>query len=142
MLARHSLATRSVLAEVRHAFSKYGGNMGTEGSVLFQFRHCGQLVYAPGTSEDRVIEVALDAGALDVVADGDGTIEVLTSVADFEAVKQALETAGFHAEVADVTMRPESTIELSADDCARMQRLLDVFEDLDDVQAVHHNAAL
>ena len=130
------------VAEVRHAFSKYGGNMGTEGSVLFQFRHCGQLVYAPGSSEDRVMEVALDAGAFDVVADEDGAVEVLTSVADFEAVKQALEAAGLHAELAEVTMRPESTIELSLDEAARMQRLLDVFEDLDDVQAVYHNAAL
>ncbi len=130
------------VAEVRHAFSKQGGNMGTEGSVAFQFKHCGQLIYAPGTSEDKVMEVALEAGAEDVVSDEDGAIEVLTAPGDFEAVKNALEAAGLTAEVAGVTMRPENTIELSGDDAARMQKLLDVLEDLDDVQDVFHNAAL
>jgi len=130
------------VAEVRHAFSKQGGNMGTEGSVAFQFRHCGQLIFAPGTSEDKVMEVALEAGAEDVVSDDDGAIEVLTTPHDFEAVKNALEAAGLKAEVAGVTMRPENTIELSGDDAAKMQKLLDVLEDLDDVQDVYHNAAL
>ena len=130
------------VAEVRHAFSKHGGNMGTEGSVAFQFKHCGQLIFAPGTSEDKVMEVALDAGAEDVVTDDDGAIEVLTAFADYESVKQALEAAGLTPEVAGVTMRPENTIELSGDDAARMQKLLDVLEDLDDVQDVYHNAAL
>ena len=130
------------VAEVRHAFSKYGGNMGTEGSVAFQFRHCGQLVYAPGTSEDRVMEVALDAGADDVLADGDGVIEVLTPAAGLEQARHALEAAGFKAELAEVTMRPENPVDLDAEDAARMQKLLDVLEDLDDVQAVYHNAAL
>jgi YebC/PmpR family DNA-binding regulatory protein len=130
------------VAEVRHAFSKYGGNMGTEGSVAFQFRHCGQLIFAPGTSEDKVMEVALESGADDVIADDDGAIEVLTSYADFEPVKLALETAGLAAEVAVVTMRPEITIELGGDDAQRMQKLLDILEDLDDVQEVYHNAAL
>ena len=130
------------VADVRHAFSKYGGNMGTEGSVAFQFRHCGQLIYAPGTSEDRVLDVALEAGALDEITDEDGAVEVLTAYADFEAVKAALEAAGFTAEVAEVTMRPESTVELGVDAAARMQKLLDVLEDLDDVQEVYHNAAL
>ena len=130
------------VAEVRHAFSKHGGNMGTEGSVAFQFKHCGQLIFAPGTSEDKVMEVALEAGAEDVVSDDDGAIEVLTTPHDFEAVKNALEAAGLKAEVAGVTMRPENTIELSGDDAAKMQRLLDVLEDLDDVQDVYHNAAL
>ena len=130
------------VAEVRHAFSKYGGNMGTEGSVVFQFRHCGQLVYAPGTSEDRVMEVALDAGADDVLADEDGAIEVLTPVAGLEQARQALEAAGFKAELAEVTMRPENPVDLDADNAARMQKLLDVLEDLDDVQAVYHTAAL
>ena len=130
------------VAEVRHAFSKYGGNMGTEGSVAFQFKHCGQLVYAPGTSEDRLMEVALEAGAEDVVTGDDGAIEVLTAPADFEAVKQALEQAGLVPEIAEVTMRAENTIELGGDDAARMQKLLDVLEDLDDVQEVYHNAAL
>ncbi len=130
------------VAEVRHAFSKNGGNMGTEGSVAFQFKHCGQLIYAPGTSEDKVMEVALEAGAEDVVTDDDGAIEVLTAYADFEAVKAALEKAGLVAEVAGVTMRAENTIELQGDDVARMQKLLDVLEDLDDVQEVYHNAAL
>ncbi len=130
------------VAEVRHAFSKNGGNMGTEGSVAFQFKHCGQLIYAPGTSEDKVMEVALEAGAEDVVTDDDGAIEVLTSFADFEAVKAALEAAGLAAEVAGVTMRPENTIELSGEDAERMQKLLDVLEDLDDTQEIYHNAAL
>jgi YebC/PmpR family DNA-binding regulatory protein len=127
------------VAEVRHAFSKYGGNMGAEGSVVFQFKHCGQLIFAPGTSEDKVMEVALEAGAEDVITDDDGAIEVLTAYADYEAVKQA---AGLHAEVAGVTMRPENTIELSGEDAARMQKLLDVLEDLNDTQDIFHNAAL
>jgi YebC/PmpR family DNA-binding regulatory protein len=130
------------VAEVRHAFSKHGGNMGTEGSVAFQFKHCGQLIFAPGTDEDKVMEVALEAGADDVVTDDDGAIEVLTSPHDFEAVKNALEAAGLKPEVAGVTMRPENTIELSGDDAAKMQKLLDVLEDLDDVQDVYHNAGL
>jgi YebC/PmpR family DNA-binding regulatory protein len=130
------------VAEVRHAFSKHGGNMGTEGSVAFQFKHCGQLVFGPGTSEDKVMEVALEAGAEDVVSDDDGAIEVLTAVGDFEAVKNALEAAGLKPEVAEVTMRAENTIELAGEEAARMQKLLDVLEDLDDVQDVYHNAAL
>lgn len=130
------------VAEVRHAFSKHGGNMGTEGSVVFQFKHCGQLIFAPGTSEDRVMEVALEAGAEDVITGDDGAIEVLTAYADFEAVKAALEAAGLVAEVAGVTMRAENTIELSGDDAQRMQKLLDVLEDLDDTQEIYHNAAL
>ena len=130
------------VAEVRHAFSKYGGNMGTEGSVSFQFKHCGQFVFAPGTDEDKVMEVALEAGAEDVVTGEDGAIEVLTAVADFEAVKNALEAAGLVPELAEVTMRAENTIELAGEEGARMQRLLDVIEDLDDVQDVFHNAAI
>ena len=130
------------VAEVRHAFSKYGGSMGTAGSVVFQFKHCGQLVFAPGTSEDKVMEVALEAGAEDVITGDDGAIEVLTAYPDFEAVKNALEAAGLKAEVAEVTMRPENTIELAGEDGAKMQKLLDVLEDLDDVQDVFHNASL
>ncbi len=130
------------VAEVRHAFSKYGGNMGTEGSVAFQFKHCGQLVYAPGTDEEKLMEAALEAGADDVIVDDEGAIEVLTAPGDFEAVKTALEGAGFTAEVAEVTMRADTPIELEGENAARMQKLLDVLEDLDDVQAVYHNAAL
>ena len=130
------------VAEVRHAFSKHGGNMGTEGSVAFQFKHCGQLIFAPGTNEDTVMNVALEAGAEDVITDDEGAIEVLTAYADFEAVKAALEAAGLVAEVAGVTMRAENTIELSEDDAQRMQELLDVLEDLDDTQDIYHNAAL
>jgi YebC/PmpR family DNA-binding regulatory protein len=130
------------VAEVRHAFSKYGGNLGTDGSVAFQFKHCGQLVFAPGTSEDKVMEVALEAGAEDVVTDDDGAIEVLTAPGDFEAVKNALEAAGLKPELAEVTMRAENTVELAGEDAVRMQKLLDVIEDLDDVQAVYHNASL
>jgi YebC/PmpR family DNA-binding regulatory protein len=130
------------VAEVRHALSKHGGNLGTEGSVSFQFKHCGQLIFAPGTSEDRLMEVALEAGAEDVITDDDGAIEVLTAPGDFEAVKSALEAAGLTAEMAGVTMRAENTIELSGDDAVRMQKILDILEDLDDVQEVYHNAAL
>ncbi|MBP6535661.1 MAG: YebC/PmpR family DNA-binding transcriptional regulator [Burkholderiaceae bacterium] len=130
------------VAEVRHAFSKHGGNMGTEGSVAFQFKHCGQFIFAPGTNEDALMEVALDAGAEDVLTGDDGAIEVLTAYADFESVKQALEKAGFVAEVAEITMRAENTIELSPEDAAKMQKILDVLEDLDDVQEVYHNAAM
>jgi YebC/PmpR family DNA-binding regulatory protein len=130
------------VAEVRHAFSKHGGNMGTEGSVAFQFKHCGQLIFAPGTSEDKVMEVALEAGAEDVIADDEGAIEVLTATADFEVVKNALETAGLTADMAEVTMRAENSIELSGDDAAKMQKLLDILEDLDDVQNVFHNASI
>jgi YebC/PmpR family DNA-binding regulatory protein len=130
------------VAEVRHAFSKYGGSMGTAGSVAFQFKHVGQLVFAPGTSEDKVMEVALEAGAEDVITDADGAVEVLTAYAEFEAVKNALEAGGLKADLAEVTMRPENTIELAGDDAARMQKLLEVLEDLDDVQDVFHNAEL
>jgi YebC/PmpR family DNA-binding regulatory protein len=130
------------VAEVRHAFSKHGGNLGSEGSVAFQFRHCGQLVFAPGTDEDKVMEVALEAGADDVVTGEDGSIEVLTAPNDFEAVKHALDQAGLKAEVGEVTMRAENTVALEGEDAARMQKLLDVLEDLDDVQAVYHNAEL
>jgi len=130
------------VAEVRHAFSKYGGNMGTEGSVAFQFKHCGQIIFAPGTSEDKVMEVALESGAEDVISDDDGAIEVITSVADFEAVKNALEAAGLTPDVAEVTMRPENPIELTGDEAIRMQKLLDAIEDLDDVQGVYHNAEM
>ena len=130
------------VAEVRHAFSKHGGNMGTEGSVAFQFKHCGQLIYAPGTSEDQVMEVALEVGAEDVITHGDGVIEVITAAADFEVVKSALDAAGLVAEEAIVTMRAENPIELAGEEALRMQKLLDVLEDLDDVQEVYHNAEL
>ena len=130
------------VAEVRHAFSKHGGNLGTEGSVSFQFKHCGQLLFAPGASEDQIMEVALEAGADDVVSGEDGSIEVLTSPAEFEAVRDALVAAGFHPELGEVTLRPENTVALAGDDAVRMQKLLDVLEDLDDVQEVYHNAEL
>jgi transcriptional/translational regulatory protein YebC/TACO1 len=130
------------VAEVRHAFSKYGGNLGTEGSVSFQFKHCGQLVFAPGTSEDKVMEVALEAGADDVVTGDDGAIEVITAPQEFESIKSALEAAGLKPEVAEVTMRAENTVEITGEDAIRMQKLLDAIEDLDDVQSVFHNAEL
>ena len=128
------------VAEVRHAFSKHGGNLGTEGSVAFQFKHVGQIIFAPGTDEEQVMELALEAGADDVITDDDGVIEVLTEPGEFEAVKSALEGAGLTAEVAEVTMRAENTIDLAGDDAEKMQKLIDVLEDLDDVQAVYHNA--
>jgi len=130
------------VAEVRHAFSKHGGNMGTEGSVVFQFKHCGQMIFAPGTSEDKVMEVALDAGADDVITHDDGAIEVLTPYTELEAVKNALQAAGLTPELAEVTMRADNTIELSGEDAVKMQKLLDILEDLDDTQEVYHNASL
>ncbi|GDX56259.1 MAG: hypothetical protein RL342_1367 [Pseudomonadota bacterium] len=128
------------VAEVRHAFSKHGGNMGTEGSVAFQFKHCGQLIFAPGTPEDRVMDIALEAGAEDLIKGDDGALEVLTEPVNFEAVRNALEAAGFVPAVAGVTMRAENLVELGGEDALRMQRLLDVIEELDDVQEVYHNA--
>ena len=130
------------VAEVRHAFSKHGGNMGTEGSVVFQFKHCGQLIFAPGTNEDRVLEIVLEAGAIDVIAHEDGAIEVLTPYTELEAVKNALEAAGLKAELAEVTMRADNPIELTGDDAKKMQKLLDVLEDMDDTQEVFHNTEL
>jgi len=133
--------TRTV-AEVRHAFSKYGGNMGTEGSVAFMFKHCGQLIFAPGADEEKIMEAALDAGAEDVVTNDDGSIEVISDPHGFEEVKSKLTAAGFKPEVAEVTMKPLNTAELSADDSVKMQKLLDVLEDLDDVQEVYTTAVL
>jgi YebC/PmpR family DNA-binding regulatory protein len=130
------------VAEVRHALSKNGGNLGTDGSVAFMFKHCGQLLYAPGTSEDKVMEAALDAGAEDVITDDEGGVEVVCAPPDFEAVKAALEKAGLTAEVAEITMKPLSATELGGDDGERMQRMLDVLEDLDDVQAVYTTAVI
>jgi len=130
------------VAEVRHAFSKYGDNMGTDGSVAFQFKHVGQFLFAPGASEDKVMEVALEAGAEDVLTHDDGSLEVLCAPPDFEAVQKALHAAGLQPELAEVTMRADTPIELSGDDAVRMQKLLDVLEDLDDVQEVFHNAEL
>ncbi|TSE24607.1 putative transcriptional regulatory protein [Tepidimonas sediminis] len=130
------------VAEVRHVFSKHGGNLGTEGSVAFQFQHCGQIVFEPGTSEDKVMEVALEAGADDVLTQEDGSIEVLTAPAQFEAVRDALQAAGLKPAMAEVTWRPTNTVQLSGEDAQRMQRLLDALEDLDDVQDVFHNAEL
>jgi YebC/PmpR family DNA-binding regulatory protein len=130
------------VAEMRHVLSKHGGNLGTEGSVAFQFKHCGQIILAPGTSEDKVMEVALEAGADDVVTDDDGAIEVITAPASFEAVKAALDAAGLASEIAEVTMRAENTVALAGEDAARMQKLLDLIEDMDDTQAVFHNAEL
>jgi len=130
------------VAEVRHAFSKHGGNLGTEGSVAFQFKHVGQFLFAPGISEDKLMEVALEAGAEDVITHEDGSVEVLSAPADYEAVKAALEGAGMNPEMAEVTMRADTPVSLAGDDAARMQKLLDVLEDLDDVQDVFHNAEL
>ncbi len=130
------------VAEVRHALSKHGGNLGTDGSVAFQFKHCGQLILAPGTSEDAVMEIVLEAGAQDVVTDEDGAIEVLTDPAEFETVKAALDKAGLQPAVAEITYRADITIELNDDDRLKMQKIIDALEDLDDVQEVYHNAAL
>jgi YebC/PmpR family DNA-binding regulatory protein len=133
--------TRTV-ADVRHAFAKNGGNMGTEGSVSFQFKHCGQFLFAPGTSEDKVMEAALEAGAEDVLTNEDGSVEVLCAPADFHAVKAGLEQSGLKAEVADVTLKPLNETELAGEDAAKMQRLLDALDALDDVQEVYSTAAM
>jgi len=130
------------VAEVRHAFSKHGGNMGAEGSVAFLFKHVGQLMYAPGTSEDKLMDVALEAGADDVITHEDGSLEVITDPHDFPRVKAALEKAGFKAELAEVTMKPSNEAEMSGEDAAKLQRLLDALEGLDDVQDVYTTAVL
>ncbi len=133
--------TRTV-GEVRHAFAKHGGNLGTDGSVAFLFKHCGQFLFAPGVSEDKVMEAALDAGAEDVVSNEDGSIEVLCAPNDFGKVKDALETAGLKSEVAEITMRPGSETALTGDDAGKMQKLLDALESIDDVQEVYTTASL
>jgi len=130
--------TRTV-AEVRHAFSKHGGNLGTDGSVAFLFKHCGQMLFAPGRSEDDVMEVALEAGADDVLVNDDGSIEVLTGPANLAQVRQAMAAAGLEPELAEVTMRPETQTELEGEDGEKMQKLLDALESLDDVQDVYTN---
>jgi transcriptional/translational regulatory protein YebC/TACO1 len=133
--------TRTV-AEVRHALAKNGGNLGTDGSVAFNFKHCGQFVFAPGTSEEKVMDAALEAGAEDVVANEDGTIEVITGPSDFESVREALEKSGLKPELAEVTMKPLAETVLTGGDAERMQRLIDALDDLDDVQQVYTTAAL
>jgi YebC/PmpR family DNA-binding regulatory protein len=130
------------VAEVRHALTKHGGNLGTDGSVAFMFKHCGQLLFAPGTNEDKVMEAALEAGAEDVLNDDEGGIEVICAPADFEAVKKRLEAAGLKAEVAEITMKPLNETALSGDDGIKMQKILDTLEDLDDVQAVYTTAVI
>ncbi|MEQ6289332.1 YebC/PmpR family DNA-binding transcriptional regulator [Vogesella sp. GCM10023246] len=133
--------TRTV-ADVRHAFSKYGGNMGTDGCVAFQFTHCGYMLFAPGVDEDALMEAALEAGADDVVSNDDGSLEVITPPYEFSRIKAALEAAGFKAEDGEVTMRPQNESVLAGDDAVRMQKLLDALEDLDDVQEVYTSAVL
>ena len=133
--------TRTV-AEVRHAFSRYGGNLGTDGSVAFLFRHCGQFLFAPGTSEDRVVEAAVDAGAEDVTRDDEGGIEVICAPTDYPAVKAALEKAGLKAEVAEVTMKPLNEVVFTGEDAQKMHKLLDALEGLDDVQQVYTSAVV
>ena len=133
--------TRTV-AEIRHAFTKNGGNLGADGSVAYLFKHCGQIVFAPGTSEERVMEAALEAGAEDVLTNEDGSIEVITAPQDFEAVKAGLEKAGLKPGIAEVTMKPSTEVSLTGEDAAKMRRLLDALENLDDVQEVYTTAAL
>ena len=133
--------TRTV-ADVRHAFSKYGGNMGTDGSVAFLFKHCGQLLYAPGTNEDALLEAALEVGAEDVVVNEDGSLEVVTPPYEFSQIKAALEKGGFKAEFGEVTMKPSAETEFVGEDALRMQKLLDALESLDDVQEVYTTAVI
>ncbi len=133
--------TRTV-ADVRHAFTKHGGNLGTDGSVGFLFKHCGQLFFAPGTNEDELMDAALEAGADDVVSNDDGSFEVITEPYEFTNVKACLEKAGFKAEHAEVTMKPENETVLAGDDSVKMQKLLDALEGLDDVQDVYTTAVM
>lgn len=133
--------TRTV-ADVRHAFSKYGGNMGTDGCVAFQFKHCGTMLFAPGTNEDALMEAALEAGAEDVVTNDDGSIEVITGPWEFSNVKDALEKVGFKAEFGEVTMKALNETELNGEDSERMQKLLDALDNLDDVQEVYTSAVM
>ncbi len=133
--------TRTV-AEVRHAFTKNGGNMGADGSVAYLFKHCGQFVFAPGASEDKVMEAALEAGADDVVTNEDGSIEVLSAPHDFDKVKTGLEKAGLKPELAEIIMKPVNEVAVAGEDAARLRRLLDALEALDDVQDVYSTAAL
>jgi len=128
--------------DVRHALTKHGGNLGTDGSVAFLFKHCGQLVFEPGVSEDAVMEVALEAGAEDIVTDEDGSIEVITPPADFLTVKEALEAAGLKPAIAEVTMKPSMETVFTGDDAVKMQKILDMLEDLDDVQDVYTTAII
>lgn len=130
------------VADVRHAFTKYGGNLGTDGSVAFLFKHCGQMLFAPGTNEDKLMEAALEAGAEDVISNDDGSIEVITAPYELSTVKVALEQAGFKAEHAEVTMKPENEIVLTGDDAVKMQKLLDALENIDDVQEVYTTAVI
>ncbi len=133
--------TRTV-ADVRHALTKYGGNLGTDGSVAFMFKHCGHMFFAPGTNEDALLEVALNAGAEDIINNDDGSIEVITGPYDFIEVKQRLEAAGFKPEMGEVTMKPESEVIFTGEDAVKMQKLLDALEDCDDVQEVYTTAVI
>ncbi len=130
------------VADVRHALTKFGGNLGTDGSVAFMFKHCGSLLYAPGTSEDKVMEIALEAGAEDIVTDEDGSIEVITAPHDFLSVKETMEAAGLKAVLAEVAMKPSLETVFTGDDAVRMQKILDALEDLDDVQDVYTTAVI
>lgn len=130
------------VSDVRHAFTKYGGNLGTDGSVAFLFRHCGQFLFAPGTSEEKLMDAALEAGAEDVITHDDGSMEVITAPYEFVTAKEVLEQAGFIAEIAEATMKPTNETVLVGDDAVKMQKLLDALESLDDVQAVYTTAVL
>ena len=130
------------VADVRHAFSKFGGNLGTDGSVAFLFKHIGQLVFAPGTDENKLMEAALDAGAEDVVTNDDGSFEVVTGPYDFVNAKDALAKAGFVPAFAEVTMKPSTEVEMDGEDAEKMRKLLDALESLDDVQEVYTSAVL
>ena len=128
------------VAEVRHAFSKFGGNLGADGSVNYLFNHVGQLLYAADADEDAIMDAAIEAGAEDVIVDDDGSIEVLTDPGDFESVRDSMQAAGHAPEAAELTMRASTNSELGAREAESMIKLLEVLEDLDDVQQVYSNA--
>ncbi|HEY8084425.1 MAG TPA: YebC/PmpR family DNA-binding transcriptional regulator [Methylophilaceae bacterium] len=130
------------VADVRHAFSKFGGNLGTDGSVAFMFKHCGTLLFAPGADEEKIMEAALEAGAEDIISNDDGSIEVITAPNDFSTVQEALIAAGFKPEMGEVTMKPTTETIFTGDDAVKMQKLLDALDDLDDVQDVYTSAVI
>jgi len=130
------------VAEVRHAFSKNGGNLGTDGCVSFLFKHLGSIFFAPGANLDNIMEKAIELGADDVISNDDGSMEIITKPSDFLTVKEGLDEAAIKYELAEVTMRPDTEVELNGSDAEKMQKILDALDDLDDVQEVYSNVVI
>lgn len=130
------------VAEVRHAFSKNGGNLGTDGCVSFLFKHLGSIFFAPGANLDNIMEKAIELGADDVISNDDGSIEIITKPSDFLTVKEGFDEAAIKYELAEVTMKPDTEVELNGSDAEKMQKILDALDDLDDVQEVYSNVVI